>query len=228
MTYEDWLKLLDILKWPVAALLLGVVLLMLFRSELRALFGGLRERRITLGRAEIAPEQTKQIAHVATAQFAATAASQQSNNNPHPFTLSDNAYLRTVAHDLAENIATINFASPEDRDKWLIREGAGLLIQLDYEKIYRDVWPSQMELLGAAIRLGGTTREAAKRNYDAVAATAPKIYADYTLDQWLKFLESCGLLRCDGLGIYATDKGKLFVQYLVQQGYDLHGLRPGL
>jgi hypothetical protein len=120
------------------------------------------------------------------------------------------------------------FRSPDERDRWVFREGAKLAIALDFERIYRNVWPSQMDLLAAANGPDGELMAGVQRRYADAAAVTPAVYGTYGIESWLGFVEHTGLIQREAGRVSTTDKGRLFIQYLVAQRYDLHGLRPGL
>lgn len=48
--------------------------------------------------------------------------------------------------------------------------------------------------------------------------------APYPVEAWRGFVEQSGLLTQVGDRVFATDKGRLFIQYLVGRLYGLHGL----
>ena len=58
--------------------------------------------------------------------------------------------------------------------------------------------------------------------YEQSAARDPKAGFDYTFDQWLRFLETHGLVtRKDDL-IAITIDGREFLKYILDRGYSLH------
>jgi hypothetical protein len=219
MTLDDVVKILEALKWPAVA----VIALYLFRAETRNLVSGLRSRNIKFAGAEATAERIEQITPPAASLpvHVVTAAT------PHPFELSDNPFFQSEVQALTQRVQAIPFSSTDEKLRWMLREGAGLLVRLEYEKIYRDVWASQMELLGAANRLGGITEQQAREHYSTVAQAAPAVYANYTFDQWIRFLVAFGLLDVANQNWTTTGKGQLFIQYLVDQRYELHGRYPG-
>jgi len=221
MSFDDWIKVIDALKWPLAAIAVAALLFFVLRTEIRGLVSGLRARSIRYGGAEAGPEQQQQFAPVAAGTAVAAALIPDA---PHPFELSDNAYFRSQVQALTQRVQAINFASPEERHRWLMREGAGLTVRLDFETIHLNIWASQMELLGVANRLPGVPEEIARQHYAAAAERAPLIYANYPFENWIGFPIGYGLATVNDGVLKTTEKGKLFIQYLVSQQYDLHGL----
>ena len=159
---------------------------------------------IRFGDTEATPEQDNQIAQVKPPP-----APRLSAENPHPFELSDNPYFRGQVQALTQRVSNIEFASQEEKLRWLMREGAGLVVRLDFEKLYPVIWASQMELLGAANRTGGITRGHAIEHYAKIKELNPKVYDRYTYDQWIGFLTSSGLLAVSGDQFSTDRQGKI-------------------
>lgn len=95
-------------------------------------------------------------------------------------------------------------------------------IQLEFERIYRNIFGTQLEALvrlkerqgGMSIeRLGYLFQEYQKRT---ISIGAPPIYANAF--QWLGWLEQYGLIQQDQ-GVYKiTQAGEIFLTYLANQG----------
>lgn len=216
MTYEHVKGLLEILKWPiVVVLLLGGALIYLL-PQLRGPIS--RLSRFKWKDAEASAEQAISAqTNVEPANAAGAAA-------PHPFELGDNPHALAVVDQIHRNVTGMNFRSADERDRWLFREGAKIAIALDFEQIYRNVWSSQMELLGAANSPAGEHVAGLQRRYDAATQNAPEVYRTYSVEAWRGFLEQNGLLTQAADRVFTTDKGRLFIQFLVARRYDLHGL----
>jgi hypothetical protein len=221
VSLDESLKIVDTVKWPVAAIVVALVIYFTLRPQIKALIDGLRKRGFKGWGAEATPEEEVRQLPTAAASPALTPLSADS---PSPFELSDNGYFRSQVVQVTQRVAAINFASPEEKHKWLMREGAGAVVRADFEKLYRLIWASQMELLGGANQSGGVTHETALRYYDAAAQTAPHVYPQYTFDQWIGFLRGTGFIDVNADKYLTSEKGKLFIQFLVIEGYDLHGL----
>lgn len=204
-----------ILVWPAVALVLGLVALCYLLPSIRGPLS--RLKRLKLFGAEASIEQA------ISAQTNIEPANPAGASAPHPFELGDNSHALAVVEQIRSNVARMTFRSADERDRWLFREGAKLSIALDFEHIYRNVWASQMELLGAANGLAGEPIARLQSRYQAAAQTAPVVYRTYSIEAWRGFLEHNGLLEQVADRVFATDKGRLFIQYLVARRYDLHG-----
>jgi hypothetical protein len=213
---------IEILKWPLVVLILAGVALFYLLPQIRDLIA-----RITHVKYKDAEATTADRAAV-TAQSVAEVPKAVAGTGPHPFELADNPHVRWVSDRIAQNVLGMSFSSPEERDRWIFREGARLAIAVDFEQIYRVIWGSQMELLGAANKPGGEPFVDVHRRYQTAAVSAPAVYGTYSFERWIGFLEHSALIHRGETSIFATDKASLFIQYLVGMHYDLHGLRHDL
>jgi hypothetical protein len=213
--------LVDALKWPMVALLLAGAALWYLLPQVRALIA--RITRVKFKDAEASADQA-----AVSAQAVIEAPRTVAASGPHPFERGDSAYIRQVADQMGADVRSMSFSTADERDKWMFREGARLSIALDFERLYRAIWASQMELIGAANLPDGVTVQLAQQRYQAAALRAPGVYNTYPFEKWMGFLEAYGFVRHEAGKFFATEKANLFVQYLVAMHYDLHGLRHDL
>ncbi len=169
-------------KWPAVVLLLGVPTLWYLLPQARAFLS--RVTRFRFKGAEASAEQK-----------AVTAQEPRAVGAVHPFEVGDNPHILAVSEQIRGNVATMHFQNPDERDRWLFREGAKLTIALDFEQIYRNVWGSQMELLAAANQPAGEPMDRVEQRYVAAAQNAPNVYGNYSIGAWLGFLEQTALLH---------------------------------
>jgi hypothetical protein len=210
--------ILRILVWPAVCLVLGLVALCYLLPSIRGPLSRLKQ--LKLFGAEASLEQA------ISAQTNVEPVNAPGAAVPHPFELGDNPHALAVVEQIRSNVVGMTFRSADERDRWLFREGAKLSIALDFEHIYRNVWASQMELLGAANGLAGEHVAGLQHRYDAAAQNVPEVYGNYPIQAWRGFLEQNGLITQTADRVYATDKGRLFIQYLVARRYPLHGPYP--
>jgi len=214
--------ILSIVVWPAAAVIFGFVLVIVLLPQLRALIA--RISRVKGLGVEATAEQAVS-AQTAVAATSTTGAP----TGPHPFEAGDNPYVLGEAERLRAVVGGMKFVGgAEERDRWIFREGAKLSIALDFEQIYRVVFGSQMEVLGRANRPTGQSVVGTQQLYDAVAQAAPQTYNAYTYDAWRGFIEGHGLVMQVGDKVFTTDKGRLFINYLVTMRYELHGQHKNL
>ena len=105
--------------------------------------------------------------------------------------------------------------------KILTRYLAANLIYIDFERIYHNIFGSQLNLLQFLnSRPKGENLEGLKPFYDLAVTMHPKT-ADYPFQQYLDYLINTGLIiKKEGL-FYITQMGREFLEYLIKQGYSL-------
>jgi hypothetical protein len=230
MTFDQWLKLGELAKWPVVALIVIGVIISLYHKQIGVFLAGFSSRKIRIGGAEALPEQLAPETQHAGASLPVTTPllaggiAPVTRVGPQLFVVDDSAFFRQRVDNLQQWLASLSFNGPDERERFLIRQGAAVILKVEFEQIYRDVWASQMDLLGDANRSpGGATHATVRAAYDRAAAAAPDVYDTYPFEKWIAFLTHFELLRATETGFITTEKAKTFIQYLVWMGYDLHG-----
>jgi hypothetical protein len=214
MSFDELLRLIDILKWPAVA----VAGLFLFHAAIvslisRAGFGG---KAIDFAEpAAIASEQQQQ-RQIAKPESVDTASGIEGPPPP------PSPALRGIEDTIAAAVAASN-GSEEVKRAWLIRGVAVARLERAHETTYRLIMGSQIGLLLQANSATPVDLEAARGIYDAAKATYPEIYKTFDFDNWLKWPANSGLtqLETNASGktiIKITDIGKEFLHYLVQVG----------
>jgi hypothetical protein len=107
-----------------------------------------------------------------------------------------------------------------------IRYTSALSIALEFERLYRLIWGSQLSLLSHLnTDRQGHTREALRAFYTLAATQYPETYDSISYDQWLAFLLGSILIREDHGRIQITVRGCEFITHLAKVGYTLN--KPG-
>jgi hypothetical protein len=222
MTGAESLELLDHVKWAAAVAIVAIVAVCLLRNELRAFVSGLRNRRVKFAGTDLAPEQIAQPPPRPEA-----GAAQMGRDDPakalSAFEANDDPYYRSQIETLTQQVDALHFNSPAERDRWMLREGAGLLIQLEFERTYRVIWESQLHLVSTANH-APVTRAETQAFHQRIVDGNPRLQGGDTFDRWLGYLTNLGLVQAQGTNLVTTTKGKLFLQYLIRSGLDPLGL----
>src|ERR1700722_4721283 len=232
MTFDQWLKVAELLKWPLVVLIVIGVCLWLYYKQVGALLAGFSSRKFRFGGAEVLPEQLDPAPQPAPSSPAVSPVVVNVTvpvvrAGPHLFEVDDSAFFRQRVDALQQWLATLHFNNAEERERFLLRQGAALFLRVDFEQLYREVWGSQMDLLAEANRpTRGVTRAQARAAYDHAAAKSPEVYKTYPFERWIEFLTLNELLRATETGFIATEKAKAFIQYLVFMSYELRGRYP--
>lgn len=222
--------ILDTLKWPVVVLILAAAVLWMFKDGWHRLVESLSKRKIKIpGGAELESEPAAQQAVELATRLPHGG---QTNTNPIALEAGDSPYFKTVVQAVTQNAAAISFHSDNERERWLMREGAALVLQLDFERIYRAIWESQLGVLTAANNPGGIQRAELAAYFEHRTKEGLGPPGD-TLDRWLGYLIGVTLVEVQVNQftqtecIVTTERGRLFLTYLIREGLDLRGLHRG-
>jgi hypothetical protein len=218
---------LEVLAWPAAAL--GALLIL--RKPVTDLLVGFKTRSLRYGDTQIGAEQAQAAVPEPTtlpAPAAPSAAAETSAlpSPPQPatflFEAEDGPFIAEVAAVVRQNVESKTFSSAAERDRWLYREGAKLEIRIEFERLYRTLFQSQLSVLllaNNALSAGGVAHELVKGVYDEAAKRFPEFYGTYPFDSWLRYITNNSLLVHNGTQFAITNKGQLYLHFLTATGY---------
>ena len=216
MSFDEFLRLVDILKWPVVA----IVGVLIFRRGIETLMA--RVQRAALGSraidfaepAALASEQQqqKQIAKPANAET-------NSGESPPP---PPSPAMRPIEESIAAAVSASN-APEEVKRAWLIRAVAIARLERAHETTYRLIMGSQIALLLQANTGTAFDVDASRAIYEEAKAKYPEIYKAFEFEAWLNWPANTGLLKIEPdtsnrSVIEITEIGKDFLHYLVGVG----------
>lgn len=223
---ESVIAVLEVLVWPSAALA-GLLIL---RQPISGLLNGFKNRSVKYGDAQIGAEQQAQTAlsePTPTPTPALPSAAEPALPVPAKpatflFEAEDNPYIAEMAALVRQNVTSKTFASHEERDRWMYREGAKLEIRVEFERLYRALFHSQFLVLimaNNALNAGGVTQDVVANGYNEAAKRFPEYYKTYPFDSWLRYVTSNSLLVQNGTQWVITNKGQLYLHFLTATGY---------
>jgi hypothetical protein len=200
---------MEFLAWPAVGLILGIIALFMFKKPLTRL----------LDRTE---KVTKEGLQARTAQ-------EQQSDKPISrvdefLKVHENQLLIETESNLKSNLDALHPRGPEEREKFLLRNFAALLIAQSFDKAYYLIYGSQL----AALRYLNDNRSSALTTdhlrpfYDEGARKFQDIYAHYSFESWLSFLVAINLVQRNVNDVGLTIRGKEFLKYLIDQGYSFH------
>jgi hypothetical protein len=120
------------------------------------------------------------------------------------------------------NLKDFRLNSGPDRERILIRLLAGLAVVQGFERTYTLIWGSQIFALQFLNSAGSVNSDLLRPWYDQAAAREPDLYAVYSFDQWLGFLQVSLLVLRAGDTVSISLEGREFLKYLLHQGYSLY------
>jgi hypothetical protein len=230
VTADEIVALVEALKWP-GALVLGLAI---FWRPIADLLRGLRNRSLTYKDTQIGAEQQAQTALPEPMPVPSPAL--PSAHEPQPaaatpttqpaatflFEAGDNPYIGEVAALVRQNVESKTFSSAQERDRWLYREGAKLEIRIEFERLYRTLFQSQVATILAAnneLNTGGVSHDLVTQVYQETAKRYEAFYKTYPVESWLRYMTSNSLLVQNGTRWAITNKGQLYLHFLMASGY---------
>jgi hypothetical protein len=210
-----FLQVLEIIKWPLAAVICIAVALLMLRSPLSTLIG--RARRAGFGDKAIidflptSAEQQKALEPPSSTVAVPTV--------PAAMTLPVPMEIYTpIETEITNGLETSQFP-PDVQKAWLIRALAAMRVMRGHEITYRLILGSQIELLLVANSSSLPNMTRTHQIFDAAKAAFPKIYENFSFEPWLHFILNSGLLKIDQIGVEQalriTPLGQDFLHYLV-------------
>ena len=215
------MDILPAVAWPLAAVVVAIGGLLIFRSPIIALIERSKSLTLPFG-GKLDAEPAKQIE-------AQTEPSKPPLPLPGPQPASASPTMPPPANDLITGVEgdirnRLAIAFPEAIDAqlaWAIRTAALSQVERDLEKVYRVIFGSQIFALKEINMRGGLTVSEARGIYERAKEAFPVLYADYSFEGWGRFVLDHGLAvipKPTGLEsdrIHLTPFGKEFLFFLV-------------
>ena len=212
MSYIEVIKkVLDLIAWPPAILILGITAMFLFRQPLSRLID--RTRKIGKEGLDASPQHQE----VKMPELKPPASDELQR-------LFDNALLVQRESVISAELERLSFRDMTEREKFLIRLLAAAAITQQFEQTYSQIWGSQISALQFLNSLGasGGNETVLRIWYDQAAARDPQVYQNYSFDQWLNFMVSWQLILRNNQVAVITIEGREFLKYLLHRGYTLY------
>jgi len=205
--------LLRALAWPAVALLA----MSLFRPELRALLGRFR-RGVGLEFDPPPPQggTTGTLPGFMTVPIAAGAA--LPGPNAFPTILPPLPASAEKVRDALRASPAFQGVTDAQRIEGLLHAAAYLAFFADAERTEGQIWASQVSLLEHlnALDAGDSPPNLKARFYDPAAACFAMMYAGYSFEAYLGFLQANGLIDMDGGVARITQKGRDYLAWRIQ------------
>ena len=118
-------------------------------------------------------------------------------------------------------LADKKITDPNELNEALLYYSAALAVTLSYERNYRGVFGSQLQLLRQMeTAVAGIDRSTATAIYEAAKTANPDLYRYFTFEHWLAFLQQSSLIEIASNGNYVlTAFGRGLLRYI--QNYSL-------
>jgi hypothetical protein len=197
---------MEALAWPAVGLILGLIALLLFRKPIIRL----------LDRTEKVSKEGLQ-AHTVQEQHIDKPVSKADDL----LKIFDNQLVVETEKLIKNKLDNLALKDLEEREKYLLRNVAMVVITQMFDKSYYLIYGSQLSALRYLNDNRGlslTTSQITSIYNDAVRKY-PDNYANYTFENWLGFLVNSYLVQKNGNDIGITVRGTEFLKYLIEQGY---------
>ena len=197
-------QIIAVLAWPVVALIVALVALLLFRPQVSALIG--RTKKVGKGGIETFENQPAQ-------------PTDEKKSIDEFFRGFDSPLLVEAEQLILKDLKDRKIEGPGDRERALVRSLASTNIVLHFERVYGLLWASQL----ACLRYLNPRDQGAEVTeiipfYELAKAEYPNWYENHSFERWLAFLRSFNLVRGSDSHVFITVAGREFLKYLVASG----------
>lgn len=198
--------------WPSAVVLLGVIVIAVFRAPLVRFL----DRTKSISKSGLHAYDDAQLA----------GANQQQVTPAKPDALTEflegfhSPLLLEIENTIEEEIKTRGLATPADIHKALRKSLAVTIIQWQFERLDNFIWGSQTAVLHYLNpKVKPEHRTDIEPFYTTAAEAYPKLYANYSFDEWLSFLANQMLILKDGSdAVMITVRGREYLKWRIENG----------
>ncbi len=132
--------------------------------------------------------------------------------------LPDDNVFKGVFNDQEKIIKTELTKTPFIKEEVLIRELASYQIALDYERIFKDMFKSQIDALEYInSNEQGVTKNDLLKFYDKAKQQYPVAYQDFSFENWFAFFDIHNFIEQKDNKLYPTEKSQAFTYYIIVQ-----------
>ena len=216
--HRGWraMKILEIFAWPIAAVLIVLVVTLIFRGPLASLINRARRATIRGTSVDFGSDPSTTVAKQQESKTVSVA--DPTSLAPPP----PSEVYEPIEKELQKTITTIN-AAPDVERAWLVRTIAMLRVMHAHEIVYRLIVGSQIALILEANTLASPDTNRARAIFDAIKTAFPDVYANFPFETWLNYPVNQGLLRIEAAStgpatVKITPLGRDFLHYLVNTG----------
>ena len=203
---------MEVFVWPIAGIVIAVIAMLLFRKPLERFLDRAKKIGTTGISTAIGAQDT------AKSEVGPSAADEFAR-------LFDNQLLVQREDCIRTDLVRIVGADQIQKEKFLLRMIAVLTIVQQFETTYRTIYGSQLNALEMTNATpGGVPLEIFEALYNQAAARDKELYANYSFEQWLKYIEGQLLSIRKDDKIHITLTGREFLKYIMHQGYTLYKL----
>lgn len=130
------------------------------------------------------------------------------------------SYFSPLTAEVEQNIKTIaQRSSPQDREAFYARFIGVGVVAYQHDVTWFTIYRSQLEAMAELNSRGMIPVADLKKHYDNAALACPSVYANYSFDQWLYYMESRMLIaKYPSQMVEISFNGKDCLKYLAHHG----------
>jgi|GEM_PF-2696139 len=206
-----WFTLVDYLKWPVAVIIIIVIFISFFRSQLHAFFS--RAKRVKFGEFQMDSEPNHQ-------QAIKKIEKSTLENVTQIFRPETNNFFRTIIQS-DTNFEHLN--TDTERFEALLKYAIIISALRRFELVYDSIYGSQLRLLQDLNASGVKDIGIFEHYYNQAKANAPADFENIQLADYSQFLYSWELITNNqNNGVMITTLGTDFLKYLVDSRKNIY------
>lgn len=192
--------------------MLAIVFIFIFRNQIATLILGIR--RFGREGLEVSPPSEQQ-----ARAPAANPANLAIGPEEEMMRIADPVVLRELEQRIRADIQARGLEGSPNLTGILVHHLAYSQLLLVFEAAYSQIWGSQIAILQYLNPLPtGAPIANVRPFYDAAAQQYPQLFAAYPFENYVRFLESFGLVRREGDQISITPLGREFLAYIARTG----------
>ena len=202
---DTFFKILDMIKWPLVAVVIGVFFILCFRRCIAAFINRARGFKYAGGEIQAGPPTQD------PTEIKVGSAEKMLQALDSPVLLDTERIIREIL--LKEGIATA-----EDKEKVLIRHLAISQLSFAFMRIDFLIYKGQLKILEFLNSHPTTPKQMARDMYNEAVVSYPEVLKDYPFEKYLGFLKTNNLILENEETLSITLFGVDFLAFLVRMG----------
>jgi hypothetical protein len=200
---ETFLKILEVIKWPLVVVAIGVVAIVCFRRCIAAFINRARGFKYPGGEIQAGPPPQD------PAEIKVGSAEKFLQVLDSPVLLDTEKAIRVI-------LAKEGIATAEDKEKVLIRHLAITQLNLVFLRIDFLIYLGQLKILEFLNSNPTAPKQMARDVYNAAVTVYPEVLKDYPFEKYLGFLKTNNLILEHEETLSITLFGREFLTFLVR------------
>lgn len=214
------MEVVEILAWPIAAILIALIIVLLLRNSLSDILK--RISKINYGKIEAEVSQIKQ------EKSDKSIFEQEKIDKPTEHIEKALGIFSRDTLERSQNLVETESKVKEIQDSTkkaevLLKYAQAIYLILSFERIYNTIFGSQLLILDYVNTDSDQTKADLKRFYDNAKEKYPALYESYSYDDYFNFLISFELIVLNENNTYSiTWMGRDLLKFLVETGKTLN------